>query len=260
MVDQEILLDLTETYLKSLISEVANSSVVDTNSSTPFMELGIDSFHVLKIVKKLEGDFGTLPKTLLFENFNINDLTRYFVNKHDQTLSAKFLKELQAPGTPVHSAERPLKPVEVVPETAVKPTQSRAVINQINTTPQKIPILILEKEAYTHPELGELVQKLFDRYKNEGSVSRGTRNIAPNLFIGAEKQGYFNYSRSNNIILVYAYTGPHDYFPVIAKEMHQYCTEKNFELNIFSVDQIHSVGNIPFSATPFGVDPGKGLY
>jgi len=253
MVDREILLDLTETYLKSLIAEVANSSVSDTDSFTPFQELGIDSFHVLEIVKKLEDDFGSLPKTLLFENFNINDLAHYFVDKHEQTLAAKFEKELQASDTPAYSAEKPAKPVEVIPETTGRSTQSRTAVNHTDTSAEERPILILEKEAYTHPELGGLLQKLFDRYGNEGSVSRGTRNIAPNLFIGSEKRGYFNYSRSNNIILVYTYTGPDDYFPVLAQEMQQYCAENNFELNIFSVEQIHSVGNIPFSATPFGV-------
>ncbi|NOU17196.1 MAG: SDR family NAD(P)-dependent oxidoreductase [Bacteroidales bacterium] len=244
MIDKEKLLESTESYLKSLISEVANIAVEDNDSSTPFQELGIDSFRVLQIIKKLEEEFGTLPKTLLFENFNISDLSHYFVNKHEQALSVKFAKGKQVPSTPVHSTNRPLKQVEIV---------SKSVVSQDNKSTQKTPTLILEKEAYKHPELGELVKKIYSQYKNEGSASRGTRNIAPNLFIGSEKKGYFNYSRSKNIILVYAYTGPIDYFPVIAEEMYQYCVNNNFELTIFSVDQIESIGNIPFSATPFGV-------
>ena len=67
----------------------------DFDSLRPFGELGIDSFYVLKIIRKLEADFGTLPKSLLFENFNINDLANYFVGKHEQTLCAMFAKELQ---------------------------------------------------------------------------------------------------------------------------------------------------------------------
>ena len=50
MIDQELLRDLTESYLKSLISEVSRSLRSDFDSSAPFGELGIDSFHVLKIV------------------------------------------------------------------------------------------------------------------------------------------------------------------------------------------------------------------
>jgi polyketide synthase PksN len=33
-------------------------------------------------MQSTEEAFGALPKTVLFENLNINDLTHYFVNKH----------------------------------------------------------------------------------------------------------------------------------------------------------------------------------
>lgn len=70
MIDQEQLRDLTESYLKSLIAEASGSPGADFDVSAPFGELGIDSFRVLKIIKALEADFGTLPKSLLFENFS----------------------------------------------------------------------------------------------------------------------------------------------------------------------------------------------
>jgi polyketide synthase PksN len=244
MIDKEILLESTELYLKSLISEVAQLAIGDNGMSTPFQELGVDSFRVLQIIRKLEEEFGTLPKTLLFENFNISDLSNYFVNKHEQTLVAKFANGIQMPATSARTTKGPLKPVEVI---------SHTVANQAHKPLRKAPTIILEKDAQAHPELGEVVKKLFDQYKNEGSASRGTRIIAPNLFIGSEQKGYFNYSRSKNIILVYTYTGPKDYFPVIAAEMYQYCLSKNFEFNLFTSDQLESIGDSPFSATPFGV-------
>src|SRR5215475_6734057 len=89
MIIQELLKDLTESYLKSLIAGASGSLNADFDPFAPFGELGINSFYVLKIIKKLEADFGTLPKSLLFENFTINDLVGYFVAKHEQTLSAK---------------------------------------------------------------------------------------------------------------------------------------------------------------------------
>ena len=95
MIDQELLRDLCESYLKSLISEVSGTLSSDFDSFAPFGELGIDSFHVLKIVKRLEGDFGTLSKSLLFEKFNINDLAGYFVASHEQTLTVKLADKLQ---------------------------------------------------------------------------------------------------------------------------------------------------------------------
>ena len=54
MPDPEMLLDLTESYLKSLIAEASASLGADFDSSTPFGELGIDSFRILKIIKALE--------------------------------------------------------------------------------------------------------------------------------------------------------------------------------------------------------------
>src|SRR6267143_1277072 len=197
MTDQERLQCLTESYLKSLISEVSGSLSSDFDSLAPFGEMGIDSFHVLKIIRRLEADFGTLPKSLLFENFTINDLADYFVCKHEQTLAAKFAEQLHGANGFAHTNGSKPKPAEVPDET--KPPAA----NRVNSTAEEVaePIRILEKKAYAHPELRELVQTLYKRYKRESSVSRGTRKIAPNLFIGSEKRGYFNYGRNKNLVL-----------------------------------------------------------
>jgi len=136
MIEQERLHDLTESYLKSVISEAADSLSHDFDSLAPFGELGINSFQVLKIIRKLEDDFGTLPKTLLFENFNIDDLARYFVEKHEATVAAKF------GGNAVVPAVREARPRAPRVTAAVRESE---------------PILILEKDAYVHPELGDLV-------------------------------------------------------------------------------------------------------
>src|SRR5215475_4086681 len=113
MTYQDALPDLTEAYLKSLISEATGSPSSEFDSFAPFGELGVDSFHVLKIIRKLEADFGTLPKSLLFENFTISDLVNYFVAKHEQTLSAKFAEELQGANSLAPTNGRRQKPVEV---------------------------------------------------------------------------------------------------------------------------------------------------
>ena len=247
MLYQELLRDLTESYLKSLFSEVSGSLNSDFDSVAPFGELGIDSFYVLKIIRRLEADFGTLPKSLLFENFNINDLANYFISKHEQILSAKFAEKLNGANSSNHNNDRQLRPVEVLKEE--KPlAASPATIARVAA-----PIRILEKDAYRHPEFQELVQTLFDRYKLEGCVSRGTRKIAPNLFIGSARRGYFNYARSKNIILVYSYTGPRDYLPALMEEIYRYCEVNNFQLNIFADEEIPSISGTSFSATPFGV-------
>jgi acyl transferase domain-containing protein/tryptophanase/SAM-dependent methyltransferase len=236
MIDQELLRDSCESYLKSLISDVCGTVRPDFDSFAPFGELGIDSFHVLKIVKRLEGDFGTLSKSLLFEKFNINDLAGYFVTSHEQTLM-------------VLLAGREPKPAGflsiVEPPAASRP---RAVTSEAE------PIRILERDARVHPELQELVRTLYDRYKSEGSVSRGTRRIAPNLFIASTRRGYFNYGRSNDIILVYGYTGPQDGLSLLLEEMYRYCEAKGFQMNVLAGEETPApIAGVPFSATPFGV-------
>jgi polyketide synthase PksN len=102
MIDRDLLQELTETYLRGVVLEAFEAAEPPLDpaehpfdSFTPFREFGIDSFLVLKILRRLEVDFGTLPKTLLFENFNICDLANYFADKHAETLSRLFAEQLQ---------------------------------------------------------------------------------------------------------------------------------------------------------------------
>lgn len=240
----EQLHELTESYLKAVISEASGSLDADFDSSAPFGELGINSFCVLKIIKKLELDFGRLPKSLLFENFNINDLAKYFVEKHEATLAGKFSQEPQGAQS-VHANG-------AMPKTAGTLEAPKAAATRALTASSAAPIRILESEAFSRPELQELIQNLFGRYKIEGCVSRGTRKIAPNLFIGSARRGYLNYGRNKNIFLVYGYTGPRDYLPDLLEEVCQYCETKKFQLNILADERIEAINSTAFSATPFG--------
>ncbi len=264
MLNQEMLLERAEAYLKSLFSETLESLGSDFDSATPFGELGIDSFRVLKLIKALEADFGTLPKTLLFEAFNVDALTQYFVDKHEATLRAKLEQQPVLPRQGVAPAA-----VQTLGATNAAPTLRPAtaparqtLVDSSAPWPQtrapapsvkpKSPIRLLEKNLPLYPELQAQIEEIFERHKNEGCVSRGTRNIAPNLFIGSARKGYFNYSRSKDIVLVYAYTGPQDYFPDAAAEMLSYCTERGYQLNIFVDQLLAPINGVAFSATPFG--------
>ena len=240
MLNQEMLLEWTETYLKALVADASGATVRDIDTSAPFGELGIDSFRVLKIIKALEADFGPLPKTLLFEHFNVGSLARHFADKYGPALEA-----MQARAAPVAQTEG------AGPGAAVDGGPARPAA--LAAAAPVAPIRLFERDLHLHPELAALVGDLFERHKNEGCVSRGTRNIAPNLFIGSKRKGYFNYSRSQNTILVYAYTGPEEYFPEIAAEMYRYCCAKQFQLNIFLDAVVSAIDGVQFSATPFGV-------
>ncbi len=115
------------------------------------------------------------------------------------------------------------------------------------------PILMLEEDVLAHPDLAAMARELFDTCKNEGAASRGIKHIAPNLFIGSERRGYFHYSRHRKILLVYAYIGSDDYFPVVAGELLAHCERKGYQLNILSHRPLAAIGAVAFTATPFGV-------
>lgn len=238
MSNQEILFDLTETYLVSLVAGASGKQATTIDPAAPFGELGIDSFRVLKIIKVLESDFGTLPKTLLFEFFNIESLARYFVEHHAKALDAKF-GSAQAPAVPAPKQQSapPARPAAPAP---AKPVAKNHAVR------------LLEQDLPNHPDLEAVVQALLASHMNEGSVSRGTRNIAPNLFIGSQRKGFFNYARSGKTILVYAYTGPDACFDELAAEMVRHCREHDLDLSLFSDRHIGTIDGVAFSATPFG--------
>lgn len=241
----ERLRELTESYLKSLIAESIGTATREIDSRAAFGELGVNSFQVLKIIKRLETDFGRLPKSLLFENFNVDDLAGYFVARHGDTLEAKFARGSKGADATGAGAAAPGAPrTTAAPHGAARPDDApRAAA----------PILVSEREAYEHPELKDLVRSLFARHKIEGCVSRGTRKIAPNLFIGSARRGFFNYGRSKDILLLYGYTGEREYLPAILAEVLHYCTSRDLQLNIFSDAEVPPIGDTSFSATPFGV-------
>jgi polyketide synthase PksN len=158
MPDREMLLELTESYLKFLIAEASASLGADFESSTPFGELGIDSFRILKIIKALEKDFGTLPKTLLFECFNVEALARYFADKHCHVLTARFSKD-QQPAGPA-AAEMPTNAGAAVRNAPTLPTPTPTPAPGVVQTP----IRLLEKFARASET--DASQDLFERHKN----------------------------------------------------------------------------------------------
>lgn len=265
MFNPEILFDLTESYLASLVAGAAGNPGMAVDPSAPFGELGIDSFRVLKIIKVLESEFGTLPKTLLFEFFNVESLAKYFVDNHRQVLETKFQNqqatspsapEQKQPQAPVvkPAAQAPAKSVPASkvtqPPASVRPAQP--VKPALSAVRPKVAVRLLEQDLPKYPALEAVVNELRERHMNEGSVSRGTRNIAPNVFIGSERKGFFNYSRNEKTILIYAYTGPDEHFAELAAEMYRHCVETNLQLSIFADRYVETVDGVPFSSTPFG--------
>ncbi|XOV79532.1 MAG: SDR family NAD(P)-dependent oxidoreductase [Aestuariibacter sp.] len=258
MNQEELLTDATASYLTSLFATAIEAEPQSLAPDAPFAELGVNSFHVLKITKELEGAFGVLPKTLLFERFNVQELATYFVEHHHNTVADMFAERMSSvTGSPAQAVVAPAKkPVKTAP------AEQQDVFPQVATPETPVfevssetisPKVLREAELADFPEVEKQVQHLFSRYKNETSVSRGTRDIAPYIFFGSKGDGYFNFSLSKNILLVYAYTGAQEYLAELAAEIQQYCLQQELELNLFSDHAIKDVAGIPYSATPFGV-------
>lgn len=243
MIENDFLYEKTEAYLKSLISGISNNLPSDFDSTAPFGELGLNSFLVLKVIKCLETDFGALPKTLLFEHFNVRDLSQYFVSRHVPALNNLF------------GIDRGLSVSESFP--IIDNQQILSLPDATSVKPEgNLPagaILALEELVLAHSQLGSLVSSIYDEHKSEASVSRGTRNIAPNLFIGAERRGFFNYARAKSILMAYGYTGPADYFGPLVAELYEHCVNKGLELNLFYDEDVGEIAGVPFTSTPFGV-------
>ncbi|TVZ38727.1 thioester reductase-like protein [Alteromonadaceae bacterium 2753L.S.0a.02] len=256
------ILSRTEEFLKATLSEVSGLPVDSFNVETPFGEMGIDSFRVLKVIKQLGSQFGSLPKTLLFEHINIAELALYFVNQHADSLKNAVNSNVDKASEVQQEAPRIATEVAKLgvrkAKTAIQHNESHKsqathCDDSLSADEEPRPLLLLERNLSNHPELSQTLSRIYDEYKIEGSVSRGTRNIAPNLFVGGARKGYINYARCNETILVYGYTGPKDYFPIIAAEIYEYCLSCNLQLNILSGHEIDVVGTTTFTATPFGV-------
>lgn len=73
-------------YLRTVISEAIQVPAHRLDPAAPFERYGVDSVLALTITDRLEADFGSLPKTLLFEHQCIDDLGRYFLGAHAEAL------------------------------------------------------------------------------------------------------------------------------------------------------------------------------
>jgi acyl transferase domain-containing protein len=83
--DRAHLLQLTGDFLEAIFVRKLNPAAKFDRAST-FERLGVNSINVLELVRLLEGTFGTLPKTLLFEHNSLAKLAGYFVERHGETL------------------------------------------------------------------------------------------------------------------------------------------------------------------------------
>ena len=226
-------------FLSSVFAKALKADPLDLDRTRAFQEYGIDSFLTLSVERELEKTFGNLSKTLLFEYQTIDELSQYFSANHSDKVQHLFGGETRC---------------AACHETRVS-VEAHAfqekVAKQVEATDSTFRVVRVER-LKEHPELKRIVAGLFADYRSEGSVSRGTRNIAPFLFICADRGGYFNFNRNDRTMMVYAYTGPEQHRLAHLAEMVAYSQAENLPLSILSETPLTRVGETTFSATPMG--------
>ena len=70
-----------QTYLVGIFSEILKLQPEEIETQPRFERLGIDSLVSLQIVKRMERDLGTLPKTLLLEYGSIPSIARFLIDE-----------------------------------------------------------------------------------------------------------------------------------------------------------------------------------
>ncbi|MGY0063722.1 SDR family NAD(P)-dependent oxidoreductase [Streptomyces sp. LZ34] len=96
-------------YLTRIISERTKSDADKIDPTDDFELFGIDSIIMMSLTRRMEEDFGELPKTLFFEYANIDELAAYFVANRAEDLRRLFRiseENQEGPASPVKSAER----------------------------------------------------------------------------------------------------------------------------------------------------------
>lgn len=123
------------TYLQQVFAEKLRTVPESIQVEETYEVYGVDSLIGLEITNRLEKDFGTLPKTLLYERNRLKDLANYFIKNHHEKLPP-LISPFQVVPTAASLEREEIKPVtsEVKPE--VQPSCDIAIIGLNGTFPQ----------------------------------------------------------------------------------------------------------------------------
>lgn len=82
-VSDDVVYSKTVTYLKEIFAKKLNLSMDSLGENGAFLEeYGVDSLVSMEVVESLEGIFGELSKTILFEYSTIEKLSRYLIENY----------------------------------------------------------------------------------------------------------------------------------------------------------------------------------
>ncbi|MGY4996982.1 SDR family NAD(P)-dependent oxidoreductase [Streptomyces sp. 900105245] len=191
---------------------------------------GFTSFDMLRAVSALESGLGALPKALLFDRPTLESLAGSLCETHGEAAVARVRP-------PAPQAGAAADPAQAVGTTAEPGTAARART-------------LTRTEAAADPELAPVLAELEERHGKESGL--GGRDIAPHLFVGAERRGFFALSRQGGAMLVWNYTGPEEHFAELAGEYFRHARQHGLRPNLLSLVRLDEVDGAPVTATPFG--------
>nr|WP_010097992.1 SDR family NAD(P)-dependent oxidoreductase [Ornithinibacillus scapharcae] len=115
-------------FIKQIFADALMIPIQDIDEDEPLDRYGIDSILIMKLTDILEGTFGSLPKTLLFEYQNINAITKYLVDRHQD----KLINHIGVSGDEAHSNKEEIKPVSVKAKD-VKTVRKKQMVQDIQS-------------------------------------------------------------------------------------------------------------------------------
>ncbi len=226
-------------YVKGLVANVLKEKPELIDTRQRFERLGVDSLIALKIIRTLEKDVGSLRKTLLFENFCVEDLAVYLKKEFTAKLADKLnIRKHSAAegGRPAgehegRGASSQRKPLMLLAATAEGNEESCVTVDA---------------------ELQGQVKALFQTFGRE-SHALARRDIAPHIFLGGARRGYFYCKERAGVVLALHYVGPEDYFIDLLQELNGYCQQHGHQLNVLTATKVERLGESVFTNSEFAV-------
>ncbi len=173
-------------YLKNEIAEITKTKLEDIEVDQPFQNYGLDSFLSLKVIERLEKKLGKLPKTVLFEYFNIKKLAKYLLGRFPEQFERSEHQGIKKQLT----ANKNINKARLISEISLKTNENDRII----------------------------VEKLRQKFEAEG-LAYARREIAPDIFMGANDRGFFYIAVREQSVLAFLYVGDEACFNETAEEL-----------------------------------------
>ncbi len=234
-IDSSLVRRLTEDFLMNSFATAVGVELEEVDPQVQFQNLGVDSFIGLQLLNDLEREFGPLPKTLLFENHCVADLTDFFVQEHFEILARKFAVNGASPSNGC----------------------SGSISGEVNTPEQQnaveAPLFLAEADLPNmDPKIVDAVASLVSKFGAESNaIGRG--NFAPFLFLDSQRQGMFYCNKNKSLLVTFGFIGPPEHLGEVLDELEAYSNAQEVDLYLVENEQVLESHGDRYLTTPFAV-------